>query len=238
VEYKGREIGSIGQPIALARQQGAELHNQVGRGGQLAHNGAILDRAGAAMLSLIVGLAIFLGGHSVTIFAPDWRERMAAQFGINGWRIGYSLVSLLGLYLIIHGFAAARLTPVVLYVPASWMRILGQLLMVPVFPLLVATWFPGKIRSTLKHPMLAAIKTWAVAHLLANGMLADVLLFGGFLAWAVALRIALKHRTPRAVPSVPVTPVNDFFAVAIGFFLFVVTAFWAHQKLFGVSPLP
>jgi uncharacterized membrane protein len=189
------------------------------------------------MLSLIAGLVIFLGVHSVTVFAPDWRERVAAQFGINSWRIVYSLLSLLGFYLIVRGFASTRLHPLVLYVPAPWMRTLGQVLMLLVFPLLVATYLPGRIRSTLKHPMLVATKTWAVAHLLANGTLADVLLFGGFLTWAVLLRISLKHRVPRAVPSLPATPVNDFFAVAIGFGLFAVTVLWAHQKLFGVSPI-
>jgi len=189
------------------------------------------------MLLLVLGLALFLGGHSISVFAPRWRERVVLTQGLGRWRLWYSLFSLLGLYLLVVGFGMARAQPVVLYVPQTWMRAIAHLLMLPVFPLLLAAYFPGKIRSRLKHPMLVAIKCWSLAHLLANGMLADVMLFGGFLAWAVAVRISLKRRVQRPVPSLPSSPANDMFAVLLGLMIYAFVALWAHQKLFGVSPI-
>jgi uncharacterized membrane protein len=112
--------------------------------------------------------------------------------------------------------------------------------MVPVFPLLFAAYLPGRIKSAVKHPMLLAVKVWAVAHLLANGTLADVLLFGGFLAWAVADRVSVKRRTPKeahAVPSAPARAMNDVIAVVGGLIVYAVFLLWGHRWLIGVSPL-
>lgn len=189
------------------------------------------------MLRLIVGLFAFLGSHSISVFANDWRNRTAARLGPNLWRGLYSLVALASFYLLIVGFAAARREPVVLYVPVRWMHDLALLLMLPVFPMLIASGLPGKIRSTLKHPMLVGVKTWAVAHLLANGMLADVLLFGGFLAWAVIVRISLKRRVPRPMRLAPERPYNDLIAIVVGLIIYAAFIMGLHRLLLGVSPL-
>jgi uncharacterized membrane protein len=112
------------------------------------------------------------------------------------------------------------------------------LLMLPVFPLLAAAYLPGRIKAALKHPFLVAVKLWAAAHLLANGTLADVLLFGSFLAWAVADRISLKRRPQRPLPGAPERPMNDLIAVVAGLVLYGVFVTWLHQWLIGVAPLP
>ncbi|MGD9842424.1 MAG: NnrU family protein [Steroidobacteraceae bacterium] len=112
------------------------------------------------MTTLSIGLILFLGIHSVAIVAPNWRDRMAAQLGM-GWRAIYTLISLLGFVLIVRGYATARLTPELLYLPPAWARHVTMTLMLPVFPLLLATYLPGRIKAKLTHPMLVAIKLWA-----------------------------------------------------------------------------
>ena len=188
------------------------------------------------MSALIFGLLLFLGMHSISIVAPAWRDRMATQLGL-AWRGLYSVLSLLGFILIIRGYAAARLTPEVLYVPPGWMRHVSMTLLLPVFPLLLAAYLPGRIKTTLKHPMLVATKLWALAHLLSNGMLADVLLFGGFLLWAVADRISLKRRPVRELKTAPASIYNDWLAVIAGLSLYGLTVLWAHGKLIGMALL-
>jgi uncharacterized membrane protein len=189
------------------------------------------------MVYLIAGLVLFFAVHSVAIAAPHWRDRMVLRLGAGPWRGGYSLLSLAGFLLIIHGFRLASAAPVVWYTTPAWMHLAARVLMVPVFPLLLAAYLPGRIQAAAKHPMLAAVKFWATAHLLANGAAADVLLFGGFLAWAVIDRISLKRRAPRAVPGAPPSRWNDLAAVALGLALYALFVLWAHQRLFGVSPL-
>jgi uncharacterized membrane protein len=189
------------------------------------------------MALLIAGLLLFLGSHSVAIVAAPWRERAIARLGANGWRGLYSLVSAAGLALIVIGFATARRAPVVLYVPPGWLHWFAIVLLLPVFPLLLAAYLPGRIQRTLRHPMLAGVKLWATAHLLANGTLADLLLFGAFLAWAVLDRISLKRRIPKPVPSAPPRPWNDALAIVLGLLLYVVAVLWLHRVLFGVAPL-
>jgi uncharacterized membrane protein len=189
------------------------------------------------MALLIAGLVVFLGVHSIAIFAPDLRARARTRFGESGWKGIYALLSLAGFVLIIDGFGAARQSPVVLYTPPHWMRHVTFLFMLPVFPLLLAAYLPGRIKAATKHPMLAAVKFWAFAHLLANGLLADVLLFGGFLAWAVMDRISLKRRPPQAIHTAPPGRFNDVIAVVIGLALYALFIGWAHVRLFGVSPL-
>jgi len=188
------------------------------------------------MSLLIAGLIIFLGIHSIAIIAPGLRERARSRLGDGPWKGIYSLVSLLGFVLIIYGFGLARHSPLLLYSPPPWMRHLTALFMLPVFPLLIAAYMPGRIKTAAKHPMLAAVKFWAFAHLLANGMLADVLLFGGFLAWAVMDRISLKSRTQN-LRTAPPGRFNDAIAVIAGLVLYVIFIGWAHVRLFGVSPL-
>jgi uncharacterized membrane protein len=189
------------------------------------------------MALLIIGLVIFLGMHSIAIVSPDFRNRMLSKLSEGGWKGLYAVLSLVGLVLIIYGFGAARQTPVVLYTPPSWMRHVTFLLMLPVFPLIAAAYLPGRIKAALKHPMLAAVKFWALAHLLSNGTLADVLLFGGFLAWAVVDRISLKRRPPQTLRTAPAGRFNDAIAVLVGLAVYALFIGWAHVRLFGVSPL-
>jgi uncharacterized membrane protein len=190
------------------------------------------------MLYLILGLVLFLGVHSVEIFSPGWRSTMVARIGERAWKGLYALLSIVGFVLIIWGYGVARQEPILLYTPPVWMRHLSALIMLPVFPLLLAAYLPGRIKAATKHPMLAAIKFWALAHLLANGMLADVLLFGSFLAWAVADRISFKRRIARPIPGAPPRKINDVIAVAAGLALYVIFVLGLHARLFGVSPLP
>ncbi len=188
------------------------------------------------MVTLIIGLVIFLGFHSISIVAPAWRERTQQRMGKGAWKLLYTIASLIGFVLIVYGYGQARMDPIVLYVPPVWTRHLSALLMLPVFPLILAAYLPGRIKTALKHPMLAAVKFWALAHLIANGMLADVLLFGGFLAWAVADRISFKHRTQPDLRTAPATKANDVIAVVGGLILYVVFAMWLHVRWIGVYP--
>lgn len=186
---------------------------------------------------LILGLVLFLGVHSVAIVSPGLRQRARGRLGEGAWKGLYSIVSLVGFVLIVYGFGLARQAPIVLYSPPIWLRQVALLLMLPVFPLLIAAYLPGRIKTAMKHPMLVAVKLWAFAHLLANGQVADVLLFGGFLAWAVADRISLKRRPPQTLRIAAPGRWNDAIAVVLGLAVYALVIGWAHARLFGVSPL-
>ncbi|MEO8296891.1 MAG: NnrU family protein [Burkholderiales bacterium] len=188
------------------------------------------------MTQLILGLVLFFGVHSIAIAAPGWRDAQAARHPL-GWKSVYALISLLGLVLLVQGYGLARQAPTALYLPPAGLRHLALLLMLPVFPLLLAAYLPGRIQTATKHPMLVATKLWAVAHLLANGNLADVLLFGGFLVWAVAARISLKRRAPRAIAMAPRSGANDAIAVLGGLALYGLFVWRLHAWLIGVAPL-
>jgi uncharacterized membrane protein len=192
------------------------------------------------MLVFVVGLVLFLGTHSVSIVAPRWRSDMVARLGAGPWKAVYAIASAVGLVVLVIGYGMARREPFVLYTPPTALRHLALLLMVPAFPLFVSTYFPGRISALAKHPMLLSVKIWATAHLLANGTLADVILFGTFLAWAVADRISVKRRTAAEahdVPAAPPRPFNDAIAVVVGLVVYAVFLFGAHRWLIGVSPL-
>jgi uncharacterized membrane protein len=189
------------------------------------------------MLILIAGLILFLGLHSVSIVAPYWRDRMVLLVGEGTWKGTLGLLNLAALWLIVVGFVHTRAAPIVLYVPPLWLRHLTFLLMLPVFPLLLAAYLPGRIQAKAKHPMLAAVKLWATAHLLANGMLGDVLLFGSFLLWAIVDRISLKHRPVLGIRRAPASPYNDLLVIVLGLALYVLFLFKLHALLMGVSPL-
>lgn len=190
------------------------------------------------MAILLVGLILFLGVHSISIFNEPFRDRAAARLGERAWQGLYGLIAIIGLVLIIWGYGLARQEPTVLYTPPVWLRHVALLLLVFVFPLLLATYLPGRIKQAVGHPMLAATKLWAFAHLLANGMLHDVLLFGGFLVWAVADRISIKWRSPSPPPAAPRSKFNDLIAVIAGMGLYVWFLLQGHVWLFGVAPLP
>ena len=188
------------------------------------------------MTTMVLGLLLFFGVHSLSILAPGFRDARIAAWGAGRWKLLYSLFSLVGFLLLIQGYAVLRLEPHIVYVPPDGLRHLAALLMLPVFPLLLATYLPGRIKRAAKHPMLVAVKLWAVAHLLANGMLADVLLFGGFLVWAVADRISLKRRPASTAPAASGSVVNDVIVVVGGLGLYAAFVMALHERLFGIAP--
>ena len=190
------------------------------------------------MTLLIVGLVLFLGIHSTAIVAPGWRDRMVEKLGEGPWKGLYSIVSFLGLGLIIYGWSQARLSPTLVWLPPVGMRHAVLLFMLPVFPLLAASYLPGRIRNAAGgHPMLLSAKFWAFSHLLANGYLHEMVTFGAFLAWAVADRISLKRRKGPMPKPAPDGMRNDLIAAGVGLALYAVTVVWAHQWLFGVAPV-
>lgn len=186
------------------------------------------------MTLLVLGLILFLGVHSVSIVASDWRDEQVRLRGEKAWKGLYTVVSLIGFVLLIVGYGQARQAPVVLYTPPASLRHVAWLLMLPVFVLLFASNLPGRIQDITKHPMLLATKLWATAHLLANGTLADVLLFGGFLVWAVLDRISVKRRPPRPRPLPPRRPVNDVIALVGGLAVYGLFIGGLHHWLIGV----
>ena len=190
------------------------------------------------MTWLILGLVLFLGMHSVRVVAEGWRGRFIAQHGAQAWKGLYTGVSLLGFALIVWGFAQARLQPVVLWVSPGWTRHLAALLMVAAFVLLVAAYVPrNAIKATLHHPMVLSVKVWALAHLLANNTLADVLLFGGFLVWAVLSFRAARGRDRAGQVVYPAgTAGGTAITVVLGLVACAVMAFWAHHAWLGVRP--
>ena len=189
------------------------------------------------MILLLAGLVLFLGAHSISIVAEPWRDRMAARLGAGPWKGLYGLASLVGLTLIAVGYAHARTEPTVLFEPPAALRHAVLLLLLPVFPLLLSTYLPGRISAAAKHPMLLATKLWAFSHLLVNGGLHDLALFGGFLAWGVVDRISMKRRVPRPVPAAPPGPMNDAIAVILGLALYVAFVLKLHLLLIGVAPI-
>ena len=188
------------------------------------------------MTVLLLGLILFLGLHSVSIVAPAWRDGQVRKRGELAWKGIYALASVVGFALIVVGYGLARQSPVVVYTPPTWGRHLAWMLMLPVFVLLFAAYLPGRIQAAAKHPMLLATKLWATAHLLANGNLADVLLFGGFLAWAIADRISLKRRVARPKAELPHGRYNDLIALIGGLAVYGLFFTLVHSWLIGVSP--
>ncbi|NNK95052.1 MAG: NnrU family protein [Desulfobacterales bacterium] len=185
----------------------------------------------------VIGLIIFFGIHSISIVNEPWRDRMVDKIGEWPWKGLYSLGAIFGFILMIWGYGVARSEAVVLYTPPPWLQHISLVLLLPVFPLLIAAYFPGRIKEAIKHPMLTATKLWAVAHLFTNGSLVGVILFGSFLAWAVWDRISVQRRLPRPIPGAPPAHFNDIVASVFGIGLYFAFFFWLHALLIGVSPL-
>ena len=188
---------------------------------------------------LILGLLIFLGMHSLRIFANDWRDRQIARLGTKRWKGLYALVSIIGFVLICWGFGLARQHPVPLYVPPLPLRHLNALFTLIAFVLFFAARVPrNRIKAKLHHPQLLAVKVWAFGHLLATGMLHDVLLFGAFLLWAIVLFAVSRRRDRLAGTTYPAgTLKGDIVTVVIGVVVWALFAFWLHLWLIGVNPM-
>lgn len=190
------------------------------------------------MTALIAGLLLFLGIHSLNMLAPALRTSMVDRLGLLGWKGVFAVISLIGFALLVWGYAEARSEPVWLWQSPVWTRHLAALLMLPAMILLVATYVPGtRIKARIGHPMLLATKIWALAHLAANGALADLILFGAFLIWAVAGFIVFRRRDRANGQQYPVAGIaRDLTAVAGGVILWGLFAFHLHRLLIGVGP--
>ncbi len=188
------------------------------------------------MTLLVLGLIVFLGVHSSRVFAEPWRLRAIERLGANGWKGLYSLASVAGFAMIVWGYGQARLDPVALWTPMVWTRHLAALLTVPAFVLLFAAYVPGNaIKARLHHPMVLAVKVWALAHLLANNTAADLMLFGSFLVWSILVyRAARRRQEPAPRPG---TAAGTALTVIVGAAAWAGFAFWLHGIWIGVRPL-
>ena len=187
------------------------------------------------MSLFIIGLILFFTAHSISIVNDAWRDDMVQRLGLRRWRALHGLTSLAGLVLLSWGYGVVRTDPVILYTPPGWLLYANYALMLFVFPLFMASFLPGRIKTAVKHPVLASVKIWAFAHLLTNGALADVLLFGCFLIWSVAGRISMKYRRQRPVPGLPESPANDLIAVVAGLLIYLLFIMVLHGWLIGVG---
>jgi uncharacterized membrane protein len=190
------------------------------------------------MIYLILGLVIFLGVHSVRIFADGWRSQAIANMGEKSFKGGYTALSLIGFGLIVWGFGQAREVPTQLWLPPTGMRHAAALFNVLAFVLLVAAYVPGNgIKARVHHPMVLGVKTWAFAHLISNGNLAHVVLFGAFLAWAVLDFISARRRDRALGVQYPsATASATLLTVLLGMGVAGVFAMWLHGMLIGVKP--
>jgi len=189
------------------------------------------------MTLLIIGIIVFLGIHLLPTF-PQFRERLIGSLGETGYKAAFGVLSIAGFVLLVWGFASA---PVIqIWSPPPWTRWVAIILMLPAFIFLVAAYVPGRIKAKVKHPFLVAIKTWALAHLIANGDLASIILFGSFLAYAVYDRIALKGRRPTELIGTAAQggPRNDLIAVVLGVLFYVIFLVWLHPLLIGRAVVP
>lgn len=193
------------------------------------------------MTLLILGLILFLGIHSVQIISPGIRACTIEKGGsLGAWMWPYTAIATTGLLCIIFGYGLARQQAALLYTPNTGLQHVALLLMLPVFPLLIATYLRGYIRSLLQHPMLIATVLWALAHLLANGSWADVLLFGAFLIWAVADWLSVRRRQStesRSTTSITSWHRNDLIAIFAGLLVYGLFIIDLHARFFGAWPI-
>ncbi len=190
------------------------------------------------MIILLVGMLLFFSAHSVRIVADPWRTRQIARLGKATWKGAYALISLAGLGLMIWGYGETR-GAAELWAPPVWARHIAVLLTLPAFVLIGSAYLPGShFRAGLGHPMLAGVKLWAMAHLLANGRPGDLVPFGGFLLWAIIAFIAARRRDRLAATRRPGGSFKgDTLALVVGLVAWALFAALGHARLIGVSPL-
>jgi uncharacterized membrane protein len=190
------------------------------------------------MIFLVLGLVLFLGVHSTRIFAENWRARQISRLGEGAWKGLCSVASIAGFALLVWGYGQTRIDPVVVWNPPIWTRHLAALLLIPSFILLAAAYVPGtRIKRAVGHPMVLGVKIWAFAHLLSNGRLGDLVLFGAFLIWSVLLYITSRRRDRKSGTVPIVGPASrDAVAVVAGLIAWVAFAMWLHGSLIGVRP--
>jgi uncharacterized membrane protein len=188
---------------------------------------------------LILGLLLFLGAHSLRFFGSRWRNQQIARLGEKPWKGLFALISIIGFVLIVVGFGLARRHPVLLYVPPLWLRHVNALFTLVAFVLLAAAYVPrNRIKAKLGHPMLVGTTLWAFGHLLATGMLHDVVLFGAFLLWATADLVVSRRRDRELGTVYPSGAMpGDVVTLLIGVAAWAVFAFLLHGRLIGVNPM-
>lgn len=191
------------------------------------------------MSLLVLGLILFIIPHSTRIFADDWRTGMIARIGEKPWKGAVSLISLAGFVLIVIGYGQTRLDPVVLWVPPLWLRHIALLLNLAAFISLVAAYVPrNSIKSKFGHPMVAGVKAWSTAHLIANGNLADVVLFGTFVVWSILdYRNSRRHDRANGTTYPAGTLTGNLLTVIIGVVAWAVFMMYLHTRLIGVAPI-
>lgn len=192
------------------------------------------------MAVLIIGLVIFIGVHLIRVVAAPWRDAQIARFGVTGWRIGFGLLSIAGVVVTIYGYALARRAPVSVWAPPFWMPHLTALLTLIAFVLIVANYVRGNhFRRALRYPLACGIALWALAHLLANGTMHDIVLFGALFVWSLTLLISGtgRDRVEAAGTVVPARASRDALSVVIGVIAWAIFAFYLHGPLIGVRPL-
>lgn len=191
------------------------------------------------MAYLIFGLVIFLGAHSLRIYGDAWRARALESLGQSNWKLIISALSVAGFLIMVWGYGLARQTPVQIWAAPTAMRHLASLLTLPAFVLLAAAYVPGNgIKSRLRHPMVLSVKLWALAHLLANGNLNQMVLFGSFLVWSVLSFRAARARDRReSPPAMPARRDATVMSVLLGVSLWLAFTLWLHGLLIGVRPL-
>jgi uncharacterized membrane protein len=190
------------------------------------------------MTLLILGLVLFLGTHSIRIVADDWRTRQIARLGPYGWKAAYSLASIAGFVLIVYGYGMTREQAIDIWSAPAWTRHLAALLTIVTFVLIAAAYVPGnRIKAAIGHPMIVGAKVWAFAHLISNGRLGDIVLFGAFLAWAVLDFRACRVRDRASAVRYPIGPLSrDIAVVGIGLIAWWLFARYLHGPLIGVNP--
>ena len=190
------------------------------------------------MSYFIIGLLIFLGTHSVRIFADEWRSSQVSRLGLIPWKLLYGLVSACGFGLIVWGYSIARPDSAVIWNPPLWTRHVAALLTLPAFVLIVAAYIPrNRFRAAVGHPMVLGVQLWALAHLLANGRAIDLLLFGSFLVWAALDYLASLRRDKKAnISPAAGTLLNTVLTVVVGLAAWAIFAGFLHLKLMGIQP--
>ena len=193
------------------------------------------------MSLFVLGLVVFFGIHFVPI-ATNVRAGLVSALGGVGYQALFSITSLIGFVLIVMGFGELQTSGTgnpQIWLPPTWIKHVVFLLMIPVFVLLISAYVPSNIRDRVGHPMLLAIKIWALAHLLANGDLASMILFGSFLAYAVIDRISVKSRSSRGpLGERKGSMIGDGIAVVGGLAVYMLFMFWAHEQLIGIALVP
>jgi uncharacterized membrane protein len=194
------------------------------------------SRGNLNMIIFIMGFIIFFGIHSISLFSRPLRDRLLARIGESKWKGYFTLLAILGLTLLVMGYVEVRKTPTFVYHLPDWFRSLVWILMLPVFPLLILAYLPGTFREMIPHPMVTSIILWSGSHLLVNGTLGDIILFGMFFIWSIGIYISMvKHpRDGGLKQPVSLQMKYDLIAMVTGLILYFSYFLWLHEMIIGM----